>query len=108
MAAAQVEHGFISAKMEAIQKQIARAKFSVVTAAHQEQRFEKEDDAGVEHRVADPDRRSEASGSAPDAQEISGGDESGTAEEESADKARRVEAVIGFLVRHWLRPRLKP
>ena len=100
MAATHIEHRFIPTKMQTVQKPVARAKFPIVAAAHQQERFDEENDAAVKHRITDADQGSDISWRSPFSGEIPQRKQCGAAEQKSADNARSVQSVIRFLLSH--------
>src|ERR1700678_157803 len=100
MTATHIEHRFIPAKMQAVEEPVACAKFPIIAAAHQQERFAEENDAAIKHRITDADQRSDISGRRPCEREISHRKQRGAAEQKSADKARSVQSVIRFFLSH--------
>src|SRR5271155_28251 len=100
MAATHIEQRFIPAKVQTVEEPVARTKFPIIAAAHQEERFDEENDAAIKHRITDADQRSEVSWRSPFEREISCRKQRGAAQQKSADKARSVQSVIRFFLLH--------
>src|SRR3984885_5243308 len=100
MAATHIEHRFIPAKMQTVKEPVARAKFPIVAAAHQQERFDEENDAAVNHRITDADHRSDISWRSPFEEAIPHCKQRGAAKQKSADNARSVQSVIRFFLLH--------
>src|SRR5271154_2541704 len=104
MAATHIEHRFIPAKMQTVEEPVARPKFPIITAAHQQERFGEENDAAVKHRITDADQRSDISWRSPFVGEIPHRNQRGAAKQKSADNARSVQSVIRFFLLHSIAP----
>src|ERR1700679_1397606 len=104
MAATHIEHRFIPAKMQAVEEPVACAKFPIIAAAHQQQRFAEENDAAIKHRITDADQRTDISWRSPLEREIPHRKECGAAKQKATDKARGVQSVSRFLPSHSIAP----
>src|SRR5271154_4060008 len=102
MTATHVEHRFIPAKMQTVEKPVARAKFPIIAAAHQQERFDEENDSGIKHRITDADQRSEISWYGPFEREIPHRKQRGAAKQKSPDNAWSVQSVIRFFLSHLI------
>src|SRR5208282_1218826 len=100
MAATHVEHRFIPAKLQTVEEPVARAKFPIIAAAHQQERFDEENDAAIKHRITNADQRSEISRCSPFEREIPHRKQRRATKQKSADKARSVQSVIRFVLSH--------
>jgi hypothetical protein len=101
VAATDVENAFVTAKPEPREQPVARAKLSVVTATHEQKRFDEENRARAHHRSGDRDERLNLSGARVSREEKSDDREGGPAEKKPTNDAGSIEPVVGLLRIHF-------